>query len=96
MAQDSGISITMEGKEYALDDFELGDLEWLEEYLGSTLDDNQAMRSMKAATAFVFLIKRKEDPEFTLEDARKTKLSVFDEPSTNGKPAKKRPTKAAT
>ena len=96
MAQDSGVTVTMEGKEYALDDFELGDLEWLEEYLGTTLDDNTALRSMKAAVGFVYLIKRQDNPEFTLEDARHTKLSVFEEPSNgNGKPAKRRPPKRA-
>ena len=97
MAQDSGISVTMEGKSYALDDFELGDLEWLEDYLGTTLDDDSALRSMKAAVGFVYLIKRQENPEFTLEQARKTKLRAFDEPGENGngsKPVKRRPTKA--
>ena len=62
MAQDSGITITLEGKEYKLDDFELGDLEWLEEYLGATLDDAKALTSIKAAVAFVFLVKRRDEP----------------------------------
>ena len=94
---DSGITVTLEGKQYALDNFSLGDLEWLEEYLGTTLDDEDAMKSMKAAVGFVFIIKRQEDPGFTIEQARNAKLSVFDEPAPNGhKPkAKRRPTKAA-
>jgi hypothetical protein len=96
MAEDSGITITIEGESHKLDDFSLGDLEWLEEYLGTTLDDNQAMNSMKAAVGLVYLIKRESNPEFTLEDARKMKLNVFDQPAENGNgKAKRRPTKAA-
>jgi hypothetical protein len=96
LAQDSGITIHIEGAEHRLDDFELGDLEWLEEYLGTTLDDNAAMNSMKAAVGLVYLIKRKDDPSFTLDQARKVRLSVFDAPEEtgNGK-AKRRPPKAA-
>lgn len=103
MAQESGITVTIDGTQHKLDDFELGDLEWLEEYMDTTLDDAKALSSMKAAVGFVFLIKRRENPDFTIEDARKTKLSVFseiDEPTANGNGAKtparkRRPTTAA-
>lgn len=101
MAQDDGITVTLDGEKYSLEDFELGDLEWLEEYLDASLDDVKALTSMKAAVAFVYIIKRRDNPEFTLEDARKVKLSVFGDPDTeepngNGSAgAKKRPTKAA-
>jgi hypothetical protein len=91
---DDGLKVTLDGKEYALDDFELGELEWLEEELGD-LDDMANMASMKAAVRFVYVIKRRDNPGFTLDDARKLKLSVFDEPQTNGNGAKKRPTRAA-
>lgn len=85
---DEGMKVFIEGKEYALDDFELGELEWLEDELGS-LEDERAMRSMKAAVRFVTVIRRREDPDFSLDDARKLKMSVFDEPTPE------RPTKAA-
>jgi hypothetical protein len=94
------ITITMEGKTYDLDDFELGDLEWLEEHVGRPLMDDNAMFSMKAMVGFVYLIKRQENPQFTLDEARKIKLRVLgdaDEPDSEdeAKPARKRPTKAA-
>lgn len=87
---DEGMKIHIEGQVYDLDDFELGEMEWLEDELGSLADEH--LRSMKAAVRFVTVIKRRENPEFTVDDARKMKLTVFDEP----KPEKaKRPTKAA-
>jgi hypothetical protein len=92
-----GVKVHIDGKAYDLEDFELGELEWLEEYIGASLNDDDALRSMKTAVAFVYLLKKRDDPEFTIEQARKIKLSVFDEAETNGngKPAKRRPTKAA-
>jgi hypothetical protein len=103
-----GISFNLEGKDYNLDDFELGELEWLEEELGfsfaSLESGNQqaaeALASMKSVTRIVYLIKKRDDPEYTLEQARKIKLSaVFSEEDQNGngkaKPAKGRPTKPA-
>jgi hypothetical protein len=97
VAQDSGIKVHLDGKAYPLDDFSLGDLEWLEEYLGTTLDDDRALSSMKAAVGFAFLIKRMDDPEFTIEQARQLKLGVLEqsEENGNGKPKAKRPPKRA-
>ena len=76
---DDTMSIQLDGKSYSIDDFELGELEWLEDELGSTLDEINPS-SMKAAVRFVYLIKKREDPEFTLDDARKLPLNVFSEP----------------
>jgi hypothetical protein len=87
------MTIQLEGKSYAIDDFELGELEWLEDELGKTLDEVN-WSSMKAAVRVVYLIKRRDNPEFSMEDARKTSLRILtDEPEA--KPAgAKRPTKA--
>lgn len=92
----TGLQFTMDGKSYDIDDFELGDLEWLEEHIGMPLTDDRALGSMKTMVGFVYLIKRRDNPQFTLEEARKTKLSVLsaDDKPAEGKPAK-RPTKAA-
>lgn len=91
---DETMTIKLEGKSYSIDDFELGELEWLEDELGSTLDKIDPS-SMKAAVRFVYLIKHREDPKFTLDDARKTRLSVFadDEEEAAAKTAASRPTK---
>jgi hypothetical protein len=92
----SDIKIKIDGTAYDLDDFELGDLEWLEEYLGKPLSDDAALSSMKAAVGFVFIVKRRDDPSFTLDQARKVKLSVLDatdeDEVAEGKP---RPTRRA-
>lgn len=91
MADDDAMTIQVEGKSYAIDDFELGELEWLEDELGCDLDEMNP-NSMKAILRFVYLIKRRDNPDFTMDDARKLKLAVFtDEPPA---PAK-RPTRAA-
>lgn len=91
---DDGMTIQFEGKYFAIDDFELGELEWLEEELDCTLDEINPS-SMKAAVRFVYLIKRRENPDFTLEDARKLKLQVFadedQEPDPPTRPAATKP-----
>jgi hypothetical protein len=95
---DNGVKVHIEGKAYDLEDFELGDLEWLEEYLDAPLGDNNAMNSMKAAVGFVYIIKRRDDPGFTIEQARKVKLAAIDAPDDDEEPqpaASKRPTKGA-
>jgi hypothetical protein len=89
----AGISISIEGKAYDLDDFELGELEWIEDHIGAPLSDEQVLTSMKALVAFVYIIKHREDETFTIEQARKIKLSTLEDRS-DGAP-KKRPTKAA-
>jgi hypothetical protein len=96
----TGLQFSMDGKSYDIDDFELGDLEWLEDHIGMPLTSDGALNSMKTMVGFVYLIKRQENPQFTLEEARQVKLSTLDAGDTadaaegEGKPAK-RPTKAA-
>ncbi len=89
---DDAMTIQLDGKTYAIDDFELGELEWLEDELDCTLDEINP-HSMKAGLRFVYLIKRRDDPDFTMDDARKLKLSIFSEPE-EAPPAAKRPTRA--
>lgn len=90
----SDIVINVEGKAYDLDDFELGDLEWLEDFIGGSLNDPAAMNSIKAAIGFVYLVKHHDDPDFTVEQARKVKLAAIEAPE-EPKPAAKRPPKRA-
>jgi hypothetical protein len=89
-----GVKIHIEGTAYDLEDFELGDLEWLEEYLGASLSDPQALNSMKAAVGFVYMVKRRDDPNYSLEQARKVKLAAIDAPEDEPE-APKRPTGGA-
>lgn len=89
---DDDLKVHIDGKAYAFDDFELGDLEWLEEYLGKPLTDPAVLNSMKAAVGFVYLVKKQDDPDFTIEQARKVKMGALTEPEPA---AKKRPPKPA-
>jgi hypothetical protein len=89
MADDT-MKVHIEGQEYALDDFSLGELEWLEDELG-TLDDD-AISSMKGAVRLVTIVRRREDPSYTVEQARLIKMSALSPPVPD-KP--KRPTRAA-
>ena len=89
---DDALKVTIDGKEYAFDDFELGDLEWLEEYLGKPLTDVSTLNSVKAAVGFVYLVKRRDDPDFTIEQARKVKMGALAESEPA---AVKRPPKGA-
>lgn len=88
------MTIQLEGKSYAIEDFELGELEWLEDELGAPLDELKAS-SMKVAVRFVYLIKKRDNPGFTLDDARKLNLRVFDEPEEEKPATGKRPTRKA-
>ncbi len=91
-----GVKVHIEGKAYDLEDFELGDLEWLEDFIGAPLSDQEALNRMKTAIGFVYLVKRREDPEYTIDQARKVKLAAIDAPEEEPEtPARKRPTQGA-
>lgn len=84
----SGLAFQIEGRQYALDDFQLGELEWLEEQFdGMQIEEAIKARPMKAAVCVIYLVKHREDESFSMEDARKMKLTVFDDStSENGGP----------
>lgn len=78
MPQDDGIKFAIEGKEYAVDtDFTLGELEWLEEYVQRPLTDPNAINSIKAAIGVVFIVKQREDPSYTIEQARALNMTAL-------------------
>jgi hypothetical protein len=88
------LKITIDGAEYNLDfdDFELGELEWLEEELGPLEDANLA--SARSMVRLVYVLKKRDNPAYTMDEARKLKPGAFGEPELVEEP-KKRPTKAA-
>jgi hypothetical protein len=92
---DDGMKVHFEGRTYPIEEFTLGELEWLEEHVGTRLDDNEAMQSMKAAVGVVYLIKRREDPTFTVEQARETPLAKLEGEPPQAEAGPKRPTRAA-
>lgn len=72
-----------------VNDLTLGEVEQLEELTGLSVEDfGPGMKwSAKIVTAFVYISQKRNNPDYTLEDARKVKLGEF-EPSS-------RPTEAA-
>lgn len=60
-----------------LNDLTIGDLEDFEDIVGVAFEDAQAgrFRSIKAVKALVFLTMRRTNPDFTIEDARKFKIT---------------------
>jgi hypothetical protein len=65
--------ISVNGKAYDLDDLELGELESLEEFMGVEIGE-MALGSIRATLYLVYLIKRRDEPGYTLDDARKEKF----------------------
>ena len=62
-----------------VNDLTLGEVEFFEQESGLSLGDLQEGRmTAKAVTALVCLVKRRDEPDFTMDDARKVKLSEFD------------------
>lgn len=63
----------------------MGDIEDIEEYAGKPIGEilaSDAIGNVKVSgrslTAIVWVLKRKENPAFTIDDARNTELGSFD------------------
>jgi hypothetical protein len=78
MADEQGLEFTLDGNSYPIDDFTLGEIEWLEDELGGSLDQVD-LSSIKVVSRFITVIKRRDNPDFTLDDARALKLSVLND-----------------
>ena len=61
-------------RDYTLDDLSLGEIEEFETALGSTMTEVD-LSSAKAIIWLVYLVRRREHPEYTLDDARSVKLT---------------------
>jgi hypothetical protein len=62
-------------RDYTLDDLELGEVEEFETAMGGQTMAEVDLSSAKAIIWLVYLVKRREDPEYTLDDARSVKLT---------------------
>jgi len=65
--------IVVDGKAYRLGDLELGELEELEAHTGLPMDEI-SYGSAKVIAFIVYLVRRRDDPNYTLDDARKIKI----------------------
>lgn len=65
-----------------LDDMELGELEQIEEIAGPEASQLMMAGRMtaKALIAVAFVVKRRDNPDFTLEDARAIKVTALKQP----------------
>ena len=60
--------LTIDGRTYSLDDMTLGEMEELEDHMGLTLSQID-VNSARAMRFLVYVLRRREDPGFTLERA---------------------------
>lgn len=65
--------ISVNGKAYDLDDLELGELEAMEEFMGAPIGQLD-LGSIRATIYLVYLIKRREHEDYSLDDARAEKF----------------------
>lgn len=61
-------------RDYTLDDLELGEVEEFETAMGCSMADVD-LSSAKAIIWLVYLVKRRDDSTYTLDDARSLKLT---------------------
>ena len=74
---------------FDLDDLDLGETADLAEALGLNLDelDRLSTPTPRMLPALVWIVKRRTDPAFTYEDARKIKLRQLSSPASAPAPA---------
>jgi hypothetical protein len=100
MSDDDMIRVSIDGRTYTLDenDLELGEIEMLEDELDAPIEQIDFNRA-KAMRVLVYLVIHRENPDFTMDDAKAVKVSALvpptEEPEPDGVTAPKRPTKAA-
>jgi hypothetical protein len=76
--------LTIDGKAYTLDDLTLGELEALEDHMGLPIGQID-LNSARAMRFLVWLLKHREDPAFTMEQAGDVKITdlISDEADDN-------------
>lgn len=76
-----GITIYIEGDAYTIlpEDMELWEVELLEDVCDAAIEEIDFNRA-KAIRILVYLVRRRRDPEFTMDDARHVKLSTLGAP----------------
>lgn len=83
--------ITFDGVEYEIESLELGELEWLEEDLGQSVDEIH-FGSARAVVRIVWLFRKRTNPDLTLDDIRKMPMSALvQSDDADDAPAKKKP-----
>jgi|LakMenEpi03Aug12_release.lakeMendotaPanAssembly.Ray.scaffolds.fasta_scaffold09689_12 hypothetical protein len=78
--------LTIDGKTYALDDLTLGELEALEDHMGLPIGQID-LNSARAMRFLVWLLKHRENPAFTMEQAGDVKITDLIQPEDDNPPA---------
>ena len=77
--------LTIDGKTYALDDLTLGELEALEDHMGLPIGQID-LNSARAMRFLVWLLKHRENPAFTMEQAGDVKITDLIQPEDDNPP----------
>jgi hypothetical protein len=69
-----------------IDDLTVGEIDEIEEIIDASIDSvgQPGARKGKFLTAIAFVVKRREDPAFTLEDARNVKIRLDEKAKVAG------------
>jgi hypothetical protein len=67
--------LNVDGESYRLGDLTLGELEELEDHTGLPMDVLR-YSSAKVITFVVYLVRRRKDPDYSLDDARNIKIDA--------------------
>jgi hypothetical protein len=78
-----------------LDDLELGEVEELEESLGQSLSEID-VSSARVIVRLIWITKKRNDPKYTLDKARKIKLRHLPQDQNGDEPAPPTPAKGTS
>lgn len=96
MADDDVIRIAIDGKTHEInpDDLELGEIEVIEDAVDKPIGEVDFSR-IKAVRALVYVIVHRDDPAFTMDDAKAMRSGALSWPEPEPQPNGTRPTQRA-
>jgi hypothetical protein len=79
-------TLMVDGVELVIDanEFELGEMEEIEAYTGADIT-NLDLASPRTLVILIYVLRRRTDPNYTLDDARKIKMGRLGEEDDEGK-----------
>ena len=95
MTEESTTDVSFDIEQIDVSDLELGEVEQIEEYVGTAASDIN-WGSAKALAALVWVMERRTNPAYTLEEARKIKMSAFNSDNGDGPPTGEAPEAEST
>lgn len=93
--EDNAAKITVDGVSYKLGDLTLGELEELEEHVGLPMD-MLSWGSAKVISFVVWLVRRRADPGYSLDDAKNIKIDAVNSDTDAVAEVGEGPTEAAS